>query len=279
MGIRRNKDPSSPGLAESRGRSRNRKTIPSNSQSESIKLTTSSSGVGDKVLDTNLANQLADIDLPSQEVKEQNSIMQVISMDDGDKGKNSHSDQKIPQTEVMERDRKSSDDSRASGEALHFSRTEHSDSLTQSTEQKCSICRRVYGSASIMIHMKACQALNEVRSNQMAAKLAWINKMNRRPSRPPGRICYICGRRYTTASWKLHIKQCENKWELWNSLLPKEKRHKLPPISPDPTDEEIERRVRRAHENGLFYFTREEALDEIMLEESEKNRLPLELIC
>lgn len=279
MGLRRNEDSSSSTLSEFHDRPRNRKAVLSNSQSQSLKLTASSSGIGSKVLDTNQANQLADIDLPSQDAKEQNFTLQNISMDDDDKVESSQSDQQITQTEVMDRDKKFSDDNCASGAVIHSSRTERTDTLTQSTEQKCSICRRVYGSASIMIHMKACQALNEVRSNQMAAKLAWINKMNRRPSRPPGRICYICGRRYTTASWKLHKKQCENKWELWNSLLPKEKRHKLPPISPDPTDEEIERRVKRAHDNGLFYFTREEALDEIMLEESEKNRLPLELIC
>ncbi|VDP66626.1 unnamed protein product [Echinostoma caproni] len=148
----------------------------------------------------------------------------------------------------------------------------------QGYQQTCSICRRVYGSVSIGIHLRACQALSDLRSSQLAAQLAWKNKMSQRPAHPPGTICYICGRRYTNASWNLHVRRCQQKWELWNSLLPKDKQRRFPPVNPEPNEEELQRRVNKAHERGLTYYLQEDALDEIMLEESEKNRLPLDLL-
>jgi len=30
---------------------------------------------------------------------------------------------------------------------------------------------------------------------------------------PPGILCYICGRKYGTTSFDIHVKQCKDMWE------------------------------------------------------------------
>ncbi|TPP58649.1 Zinc finger protein [Fasciola gigantica] len=279
LGLKGNKDFSKSRAEASHGQSRERKQISTNSQSTAAQSEVFVSEVASKVMNTNHVSQQKCGHRSSQGMEGSDNILQDIRANYGDQIEGNQTEQQLAQSKALGSDKKSSEGQSGSSEVRQVSLNDQSSSSTQSGEQKCSICRRVYGSASIMIHMKACQALQVIRDNQMAAQLAWENRMNRRPSHPPGLICYICGRRYTQASWRLHVKRCENQWMLWNSLLPRDKQHKLPPVDPDPSEEEIQRRVKRAHEKGLSNFTREEALDEIMLEESEKNRLPLEFIC
>ncbi|GAA57670.1 zinc finger protein 474 [Clonorchis sinensis] len=149
---------------------------------------------------------------------------------------------------------------------------------SQSLIQVCPICSRFYGLASIDIHRRACQLADELHRRQMEAKQAWDNKLVRRPSHPPGTLCHICGRRYTHASLSLHIPRCLKQWILWNKMLPKRRQHRQIPITPTPTNEELQERVEKAHRNGLTYYALADALDEIMLEASLKNKLPVELI-
>jgi hypothetical protein len=44
-------------------------------------------------------------------------------------------------------------------------------------------------------------------------------------------ICYICGREFGTASIKIHIPQCEKKWDVEQQKLPKKQR-RPPPSKP-----------------------------------------------
>ena len=58
-------------------------------------------------------------------------------------------------------------------------------------------------------------------------------KMNpdKKPKAPPGTsfvLCYICGRKYTTASLPIHEPQCLEKWKIENDQLPKGMRRPLP---------------------------------------------------
>lgn len=38
---------------------------------------------------------------------------------------------------------------------------------------------------------------------------------------PPGLMCYICGRKYGTTSFEIHVKQCKELWEKTESQKPK----------------------------------------------------------
>ena len=67
-------------------------------------------------------------------------------------------------------------------------------------------------------------------------------------------------------------------WKQWNSMLPKREQHRQVPVTPEPTEEQLEELVKKAHLNGLTYYTRDNALDDVMLEASLKNLLPMELI-
>ncbi|KAF5404652.1 hypothetical protein PHET_01937 [Paragonimus heterotremus] len=142
----------------------------------------------------------------------------------------------------------------------------------------CTICNRFYGTVSIGIHTKACQRIQDTRSRQVAARQLWEEKLTRRPTHPPGTICHICGRRYTSASWRMHVHRCRKQWIVWNSMLPRKERHKTLPVTPKPSESEIVQRVEEARSNGLSHYIREDAVDDIMFGASVKNRLPLELI-
>ncbi|KAF7255602.1 Zinc finger protein [Paragonimus skrjabini miyazakii] len=142
----------------------------------------------------------------------------------------------------------------------------------------CTICNRFYGTVSIGIHTKACQRAQDTRSRQVAARQLWEEKLTRRPTHPPGTICHICGRRYTSASWSMHVRRCRKQWMVWNSMLPRKERHKTLPVTPKPSESEIMQRIEEARSNGLSHYIREDAVDDIMFEASVKNRLPLELI-
>lgn len=50
--------------------------------------------------------------------------------------------------------------------------------------------------------------------------------------RPRTVICYICGREFGTQSISIHEPQCLKKWEVQNSLLPRELRRPKP-VKPD----------------------------------------------
>ncbi|EGR29690.1 zinc C2H2 type family protein, putative [Ichthyophthirius multifiliis] len=46
--------------------------------------------------------------------------------------------------------------------------------------------------------------------------------------RPKTLVCYICGREFGTASLQIHIKTCEQKWDIEQSKLPKKDRRPCP---------------------------------------------------
>ncbi|KAF6769605.1 Zinc finger protein [Paragonimus kellicotti] len=150
--------------------------------------------------------------------------------------------------------------------------------LSSTPLKRCTICNRFYGTVSIGIHTKACQLAQATRSRQLAARQLWEEKLTRRPTHPPGTICHICGRRYTSASWRMHVYRCRKQWMVWNSMLPRKERHRTLPVTPKPSESEIAQRIEEARSNGLFHYIREDAVDDIMFEASVKNRLPLELI-
>lgn len=45
---------------------------------------------------------------------------------------------------------------------------------------------------------------------------------------PPGLLCYICGRKYGTTSFDIHVKQCKEMWEKTESQKPKNERKPCP---------------------------------------------------
>jgi len=47
--------------------------------------------------------------------------------------------------------------------------------------------------------------------------------------RPPGVVCYICGREYGTASIEIHVKSCKKSWEAQEAQKPRRERRPLPP--------------------------------------------------
>ena len=102
-----------------------------------------------------------------------------------------------------------------------------------------------------------------------------IERQKRGPSRPPGTICYICGRRYTTSSWEWHEPKCVEQWNTWNNRLPKELRHPNGLLKPDTSDQALEGVVEEARAQGHCNFTKKDALDKILIETSETNALPL----
>nr|CAH8824284.1 unnamed protein product [Trichobilharzia regenti] len=152
---------------------------------------------------------------------------------------------------------------------------------TTTTTQKevyCEFCSRFYGTASLKFHQDACKIAYIRKLNEDIARQKYEAKLSGKPSHPPGVICYICGGRYTNASWKIHLARCLNRWITWNSLLPRKVRRKTLPTTPEPSEEEIQNRIRLAQRNGLLDYEREDALDDIMFEASENNKLPLEYI-
>ena len=44
---------------------------------------------------------------------------------------------------------------------------------------------------------------------------------SRSPKNPPGIVCYICGRKYGTTSFDIHVKQCAEMWDKQQKLKPK----------------------------------------------------------
>ncbi|CAH8826767.1 unnamed protein product [Trichobilharzia szidati] len=178
------------------------------------------------------------------------------------------------------------DGSKSSDQSLNrrnksCSRTTSAKVTTTTTTQKevhCEFCSRFYGTASLKFHQDACRIAYIRKLNEDIARQKYEARLSRKPSHPPGVICYICGGRYTNASWKIHLARCLNRWITWNSLLPRKVRRKTLPTTPEPSEEEIQNRIRLAHVNGLLDYEREDALDDIMFEASENNKLPLEYI-
>lgn len=72
--------------------------------------------------------------------------------------------------------------------------------------------------------------------------------------RPPSVICHICGRPYGTASIKIHIPQCEKKFEDEQKRLPPSQRRKLPdpPMNAVPDTSSMSAKELDEHNEAAF---------------------------
>ncbi|MTV28471.1 hypothetical protein FTX61_24260, partial [Nitriliruptoraceae bacterium ZYF776] len=108
--------------------------------------------------------------------------------------------------------------------------------LTNFTNVECPTCQRIYTRRSLDFHLKVCavrQAEEEKRRNAIESA---IERQKRGPSRPPGTLCYICGRRYTKSSWERHEPKCQEQWITWHSRLPKALQHHDGLLKPNTDD-------------------------------------------
>ena len=72
---------------------------------------------------------------------------------------------------------------------------------------------------------------SETRSQLRRRSSSERMKPEKKTNAPPGTsfvLCYICGRKYTTASLPIHEPQCLDKWKIENDKLPKGMRRPLP---------------------------------------------------
>merc|ERR1712117_900683 len=86
----------------------------------------------------------------------------------------------------------------------------------------------------------------------------------RRIKMPPV-LCYICGRQFGTKSIKIHIPNCEERWEIEQAKLPKSERRPVPQ-APDSFDRVIRGEVKgdqlQEYNTNAFKDFNEKALSE-----------------
>ncbi|VDK43971.1 unnamed protein product [Taenia asiatica] len=146
---------------------------------------------------------------------------------------------------------------------------------TNITNVECPSCQRIYTRRSLDFHLKVCairQAEEEKRRNAIESA---IEKQNRGPSRPPGKLCYICGRRYTKSSWAWHEPKCQEQWNTWHSRLPKALQHRGGLLKPNTDDETLEAIVEQEKAAGNPNFNKKDALEKVLFEVSRANALPV----
>ncbi|KAL7057205.1 hypothetical protein AAHC03_019389 [Spirometra sp. Aus1] len=142
----------------------------------------------------------------------------------------------------------------------------------------CPTCRKFYTARSLEFHAKACLMRKKEEMKEREALESMMQRSVKGPTRPPGKLCYICGRRYTRSSWTLHESKCVEQWQTWNSRLPKQLRRGDLPFKPNVSEEDIQQRTAAARSRGKTNYSREDALDDIMYEASVQNALPLEYL-
>ncbi|VDL85788.1 unnamed protein product [Schistocephalus solidus] len=142
----------------------------------------------------------------------------------------------------------------------------------------CPTCRKFYTARSLEFHAKACLMRKNEEMKEREALESMMQRSVKGPTRPPGKLCYICGRRYTRSSWALHESKCVEQWQAWNSRLPKQLRRGDLPFKPNISEEDIQQRTAVARSRGKANYSREDALDDIMYEASVQNALPLEYL-
>ncbi|VDD82226.1 unnamed protein product [Mesocestoides corti] len=139
----------------------------------------------------------------------------------------------------------------------------------------CPTCQKIYSQRSLKFHSSICLARKK-EEDRRRHELIKLEKLHKAPIRPPGKLCYICGRRYTMSSWQWHEPRCLKQWNTWNSRLPKSLQHKNGPWKPCATDEELMAMVESQRTKGNLKYTKQDAYDELMHDASRVNTLPLE---
>ncbi|VDM19195.1 unnamed protein product [Hydatigera taeniaeformis] len=146
---------------------------------------------------------------------------------------------------------------------------------TNFTNVECPSCQRIYTKRSLDFHLKVCAIRQAEEAKRRNAIEAAIEKQKRGPSRPPGKPCYICGRRYTKSSWGWHEPKCQEQWNTWNSRLPKHLQHQDGLLVPDTDDETLTAVVEHEKAAGNSKFNKKDALEKVLLEASRVNALPV----
>ncbi|KRX10239.1 hypothetical protein PPERSA_07324 [Pseudocohnilembus persalinus] len=101
----------------------------------------------------------------------------------------------------------------------------------------CSKCGRKFVGDRVAKHESVCkgdgnfsgqknQNNSSIKSSPQKQKLS--SNEPKQIVRPKTLVCHICGREYGTTSLKIHIPQCEKKWENEQAKLPKNQRKPLP---------------------------------------------------
>lgn len=109
----------------------------------------------------------------------------------------------------------------------------------------CPNCGRTFLPDSLVKHRKACDKLSGksgasparggMAGGSSPMKSGGISKPSMAQEKSPPRmvepksvICYICGRKYGTASIEIHLKACEKKWDIEQQKLPPKERRPCP---------------------------------------------------
>nr|CDS29166.1 zinc finger protein 474 [Hymenolepis microstoma] len=139
---------------------------------------------------------------------------------------------------------------------------------------ECPCCRRFYSDYSIEFHLKVCSPRKAEEERRKKELEEHLERLSRKPCRPPGHPCYICGGRYTNSSWEYHEARCTERWHTWNELLPKDLKHHEGIFKPDTSEETITAVWEKERTAGKPEFTKLDALDKILLDASYVNSLP-----
>ena len=164
---------------------------------------------------------------------------------------------------------------RAAGYEKGDRKTSRTSSSSICTSTECPCCQKIYTRRSLNFHLKVCTQRRAEEEKRLSALESAMERQKRGPSRPPGTICYICGRRYTASSWEWHEPKCQEQWNIWNNRLPRQLRHLNGILKPDTSDEALEGVIKQARAEGNSNFTKRDALDKILIKTSETNALPV----
>ncbi|VEL41909.1 unnamed protein product [Protopolystoma xenopodis] len=139
--------------------------------------------------------------------------------------------------------------------------------------EKCDVCQANFTEYSLPFHAGVCQRRRTHEEDTIRAHVRQQLRDSQPPRRPPGTVCHICGRRFTTASWPKHEPICLNKWIQWNSRMPRGHQRSTKPTRPQPTEDQLADMVEAALKSGRLEYTREHALDDVFLDASRRNEL------
>ncbi|KAK3097511.1 hypothetical protein FSP39_010343 [Pinctada imbricata] len=108
----------------------------------------------------------------------------------------------------------------------------------------CDGCGRTFAPDRLAVHQRSCKGTGGPKGKGASAAAAGPTGPARTQGTPPGSttkpkkeaapakpnfvLCYICGRKYGSASIAVHEPQCLEKWKIENDSLPKSQRRPLP---------------------------------------------------
>ena len=141
--------------------------------------------------------------------------------------------------------------------------------------EPCPNCARTFLPDRLVIHLRSCKGAKGSKASPAKAGKPDAGKASsgggsgstpapkasskkkqksKSPARgPPGIICYICGRKYGTASIDIHIPQCEELWEKTEAQKPKGERRPCP--KPPQNFEEM--KINPADQNAMDKYNDE----------------------